>query len=343
MEAIGQLEQVIRQNVWAKIVQDLRDGFSKLAQAFREIDLGCFGKNELIDLGQSLARFAKDRANPDTGILQIRRSISLQRQHSVPRKNVISHPVLREIAVLDGPDSNFARDVDLLRVTQGRVFLIDNRASALARLIEKLAQWYILARTRFHQLAVFAQDAAVRDMAKSGFMTFAARDFKNLPEMQNLRRTRHNPDRVRFQIVDAIVNRRDVGSGVIETAVTLANDAGLVRQLGNITEENADCAFADFRETRLEQSIGHLSQPIVIKTFPVLDVVMNVEQCISTLEVMHRQVDALFPNRQILRIARLQLDQFLPAGFANGRIDCRFFVGLFVNADQLGNRIALER
>src|SRR6266404_7251111 len=103
MEAIGQLEQVIRQNVRAKIVQDLRDGFSKLAQAFREIDLGCFGKNKLIDLGQSLSSFAKDRANPDTVILQIRRSISLQQQHSVPRENVISHPVLREIAVLDGP------------------------------------------------------------------------------------------------------------------------------------------------------------------------------------------------------------------------------------------------
>src|SRR5207245_8507182 len=123
-------------------------------------------------------------------------------------------------------------------------------------------QWPILARTRFHQLAVFAQDAAMRDMAKIGFVTFTARDLENLPEMQYLRRARHNPDRVRFQIVDAIVNRRDVGGGVIETAVALANDAGLVRQLGNIAEENAHRAYAYFRETRLEQSINHLIKPI---------------------------------------------------------------------------------
>src|SRR5437660_2915005 len=172
----------------------------------------------------------------------------------------------------------------------------------------------------------------MRDMAKIGFVTFATRDFKNLPEMQNLRCTRHNPDRVRFQIVDAIVNRRDVGGGVIETAVALANDAGLVRQLGNIAEENAHRAFAYFRETRLEQSINHFSQPIVIKTFPALDVVMNVEQRISILKVLNRQIDALFPNRQILRIARLQLDQLLPAGLAHGRIYCRSLDGLFVSA-----------
>ena len=67
---------------------------------------------------------------------------------------------------------------------------------------------------------------------------------------------------------------------------------------------------------------------------------MNVEQRIRALKVPHRQIDALFPNRQILRIARLQLDQLLPAGLAHGRIDCRSLVGLFVNADQLGNRIA---
>src|SRR6266487_412697 len=136
MKAVGQLEQVTRQNVRTKIVQDLRDYFPKLTETFREIDLRRFGKNQLLDLRPSLARFAKDRANPDAGILQVRRGVPLQGQHPVPRKNVIRHSILREIAVLDRAEPNFLRDVDLLCVTQLRIFFIDNLTGATASLFE---------------------------------------------------------------------------------------------------------------------------------------------------------------------------------------------------------------
>ena len=83
MEAVGQLEQIIRQNVRAKIVQHLRDHFRKLAETFREIDLRFFGKNQLVDLcshgpvarlrnapqGRGYIRFAEDRLDPDIRIL----------------------------------------------------------------------------------------------------------------------------------------------------------------------------------------------------------------------------------------------------------------------------------
>ena len=70
---------------------------------------------------------------------------------------------------------------------------------------------------------------------------------------------------------------------------------------------------------------------------------MNVQHLISALELLQGKVDRLLPNREILRVARLEFDQFLPGGLADLRIGGRFFVGLFVNANQLGNRIALQR
>ena len=69
---------------------------------------------------------------------------------------------------------------------------------------------------------------------------------------------------------------------------------------------------------------------------------MNVEQPVNALEVLHRQLDALFPNRKIFRIAGLQFNQLLPTGFAHGRIAGRSFVSLFVDTDNLADRIPLE-
>ena len=86
-------------------------------------------------------------------------------------------------------------------------------------------------------------------MAKIRAISLPLRDFKNLPEVQLLRRPGHDPDRVSVQILDAVINGGDVRGGVIVSAVPFANDAWFVREIGNIAEENADCALADFGQT----------------------------------------------------------------------------------------------
>src|SRR5882762_3662285 len=79
-----------------------------------------------------------------------------------------------------------------------------------------------------------------------------------------------------------------------------------------------------------------------LKTFAPLDVVVDIEKFVGALEISHRQIDALFPDRQIFRVARLHFDQFLATRLAYAGIFCRSFIGLFVDADQLGDRIALK-
>ena len=80
------------------------------------------------------ACFAKNRANPDISILQIRRGVPVQRKHLVPGKNVICHPILREIGIFHGADPDLFCNVVLFLLTQIRIFFIDDFSCALATL-----------------------------------------------------------------------------------------------------------------------------------------------------------------------------------------------------------------
>ena len=135
--------------------------------------------------------------------------------------------------------------------------------------------------------------------------------------MQLLRRAGLDPDRVRAQVAHPVIDRRDVGRGVIETAVAFLNDAGPLRQLGDVAEENADRAFADFREAGLAQPLDHAGQAIVVETFPALDVVVDVEDFVGGFEFLHRKRDALVPDAQVFLVAGLQPNEFAAAGVAH--------------------------
>ncbi len=73
----------------------------------------------------------------------------------------------------------------------------------------------------------------MRDVAEIGPATLAARDLEDLAEVQLLRRAGHDPDCVALQIVEAVIDGCDIGGGVIEAAIALADDGRLVRQIRN--------------------------------------------------------------------------------------------------------------
>src|SRR5207244_9082399 len=126
MKTVRQYEQIICKDVRTKSVQHLWNDLRKLTNSFGKIKFGRLGENELVNFRCSLACFTKDRANSDVRILQIRRSVSVQRKHPVPRKNIICCPILREIGVFDGTNANLLGDVVLLLLAQVRIFLLDD-------------------------------------------------------------------------------------------------------------------------------------------------------------------------------------------------------------------------
>src|SRR5215467_429450 len=95
VEAVGQLEQIICQNVWPKPIQHLWNDFSELTQTFRQIQFGGIFQRQgcshrpvarltLPWQRRGFTRFTKDRADPDVRILQIWRGVPVQRKHPVP-------------------------------------------------------------------------------------------------------------------------------------------------------------------------------------------------------------------------------------------------------------------
>src|SRR6476661_6332942 len=144
MEAVSQLEKIICEDVRTKPVQHLRNNLCELTNAFGKIKFGGIAEDELVNFRGSLACFTKDRANSDIRILQIRRSVPVQRKHLVPRKNVICGPILREIGVLYGTDSDLHCDVVLFLFAQVGTFFVDDFSGASARFLEKVAQRNVL-------------------------------------------------------------------------------------------------------------------------------------------------------------------------------------------------------
>src|SRR4029077_5330025 len=124
-------------------------------------------------------------------------------------------------------------------------------------------------------------------------------------EMEWLRLANDVPDRVGFQLVDTIINRGDIGRSVIESAVPFADDQRLINQRGIIVEEHHHGAFAELGYPGFEQASYHAGQPVVIKTFPTLQVVTNVEQPVDALEVLTRKRNAFVPNICVFLVAGL--------------------------------------
>jgi len=74
-------------------------------------------------------------------------------------------------------------------------------------------------------------------VAEIGLVPFASCNLENLFEVQRLWRADNVPKSVALQFIDSIINCRNVAGRVIESAVALANDRGLVRQFRNVAKK----------------------------------------------------------------------------------------------------------
>ena len=128
MEAVREFEQVGCENIRAKIVQYLRNDLAELAKLFRQNKFSRFGQHQLVHLRRRLLRFPKNRTDPDVSVLQIRRGVSLERQHLAPGKNVIGHSILRKIGIFHRANANRARNVDLFLLRQARILFLHDFA-----------------------------------------------------------------------------------------------------------------------------------------------------------------------------------------------------------------------
>ena len=205
---------------------------------------------------------------------------------------------------------------------QFRTFFGYDFVGALFRFVEQIAKLHRLARARLERLAVVAHDFAEADVNE--FRAFrrvrfpAREDEEQLFEMPGLAVVHDINDFIRRPRFEPVINCRQVGGGVVETAVTLADERGIGDPLAIAVDEKwiflrrqraiaeyADRAFAFARNFFCEQIVHDFAEPRIVKTFAKRFVKFDAEPRINFVELLLRQRDHLFPDGDIFGFAAL--------------------------------------
>ncbi len=97
---IRQFVEIVCQNVRAKILENTWKRFRVLEKFDTQCAFCGFRNGDCCLRISGLLRATEDRADAHVGILQVWRSVAIQREKFVPREDVICEPVLREFRIL---------------------------------------------------------------------------------------------------------------------------------------------------------------------------------------------------------------------------------------------------
>ena len=298
---------------------------------------------------------AENRADPDVRVLQVRCGVALQREHPVPREHVVGQAALRELGKFHRADADGFRDPRGFLALQVRVLFGDRLGGAFDGFFEHFDEPDVVAGAGFHQLAVVAEDRSEGDVFEIPSLAPARGGVEKLAEMQLLRHADDVPDVVRLPLVDAELDRRQIGGGVEKPAVGLADDRRIIRPAFLLVDlervffqrlaavgENADRAVALAGDAFFQELLDQAGQAVVVVTFSQPVVELHVEPVVDFLEAVFGNLDALLPDREVLRVASLEFDQLRLAVIEHARLFLQG-IDLAVNAHQLGDRIGGER
>jgi hypothetical protein len=209
--------------------------------------------------------------------------------------------------------------------------------------VEHFEQAHALAGAGFEHLAVLAQDAAKGDVLHARGLAAFLRDLKELAEVQLLRRADDIPDFIRLPVVDAVVDGGEVGGGIEEAAVALADEAGLVGEFRHVAKEDAGGAVADLGDAGGEQVLDERRELVVVGAFAEIVIEVDVELAVNLAQLLQRKGHAARPDFHVVRIALLELHEFVAAGGQHGLVGLRLRVHRLVNADEFLDGIFVER
>ena len=320
-----------------------RHDLSELEQLFRQGQFGRLGEDDLLRCAEFRPEFAKDGTDAHVGILKVRCGVALEAEHFRPREDIVGHAMLGEFGVFDRTESDNACDVILFIARKFGILLLDHGAGAGHGFPDKIAQRDIVAGARLHQFVVLAENAAESDMVESGGDAHAFGSGENLLEVELLRRARHIPDGVRVPAFDTVFDRGQVGRGIEEAAVALADEARLVGQRGNIGKKDASGAFADLRGAVGEKFVDQCGQCRIVEAFAESLVEADAELFVDVGKLRPGKIDQLLPDGAVFRVALLEFDQFFARGLVHGGIGLFECVDLAVKTRHLRDGIALQR
>ena len=163
-------------------------------------------------------------------------------------------------------------------------------------------------------------------------------------------------DLVRRPGLDAVVDRGEVGGGVVRRAVGLLHHRGHRRPLAVALDhervflfrqgaigENAPRAFALLRDALVAELLHDVLELRVVEALAERNIEAHAEATIDGVELRLREADHLVPEREVLRVAGLELHQFLPRGFEGGGVFLATRGDQLVDALHFAERVGGER
>ena len=138
---------------------------------------------------------------------------------------------------------------------------------------------------------------------------------EQLLEVQALPMIDDVQNRVGLPVLDAILDRGQIGRGVQKRAVLLANDQRRVVA----GEKDADRAVALAGDAAVCKVLDHAGQPIVIKALAQRVVERDAQPLINAVDVGQAGGQELAPQSQVLRLAAVQVRPSRPAPLARCR------------------------
>ena len=153
-----------------------------------------------------------------------------------------------------------------------------------------------------------------------------------------------------------MLDGREIGGHVVEAAVALADERrvghpfavaiheeGIFLGRHRAITEHADRAFALSRNATSEQIRHDVAKPRIIEALAESVIELHAEPSVDRVELHLRQPDHLLPDGEVVRVAGLELHQFLLRQFEPRRISVTLRIDQLVEAFHLADGIALER
>src|SRR5215469_307760 len=129
-----------------------------------------------------------------------------------------------------------------------------------------------------HELSIFSEDAAKRNMLKLYPVSEALRETEELLKVQMLRSTNDIPDSVRVPMLHSILERRRVGRRIPKSAIRFLNNERILRK-GTVPINNR--SFAEFYHPKITQPMNHAGQLRVVEAFAQLEVESNFQKIVN--------------------------------------------------------------
>ena len=261
-----------------------------------------------IDSGSS-----ENRTDSGMGVLQIRRSVAIERQHAIPVEHVVTHAISGEIGVLHRADADLTGDRQSILDGQFGILLGDGGFGAHEGFVEQIDELQGLTTAALQHFTIGSENAAERNMHGLGRFGEPASHTSHVEHHRQvlcLWSTHDIQEEIGVQTFDAVDHTGEITGGVVETTRALLHDERkwITVAIGVPGREHHVGTVGLLEESERVESSDHLREQFVVGTLTHQVVIdeQHPQTLVHCVEVLGGECDQEFPEAKSFGVTTLQ-------------------------------------